>query len=83
MRAFDFPFETVEISCPVCGRFGRYTKDLFCGLVGANTPLPTALDIISKDCPEDRPSVTNMQGNCRARYPQLTQLNATTHRKVL
>jgi hypothetical protein len=82
MRAFDFPFETVEISCPVCGRFGRYTKDRFCELVGANTPLPTALDIISKDCPEDRPSVTHMQGNCRAGYPQLIQLNATLHSKV-
>jgi len=51
MRAFDFPFETVEISCPVCGRFGRYSKERFVERVGANTPLPTALDIIAKDCP--------------------------------
>jgi hypothetical protein len=77
MRAFDFPYETVEINCSVCGRFGRYSKQRFIELVGANTSLPTALDVISKDCPEDRPSVTNMQGRCRASYPQLAQMNAT------
>ena len=76
MRAFDFPFETVEVSCPVCGRFGRYSKARFCEIVGANTQLPTALDIISKDCPEDRPSISNMQGRCRVGYPQLLRLNA-------
>lgn len=79
MRAFDFPFETVEISCPVCGRFGRYSKERFVERVGANTPLPTALDIIAKDCPEDRPSLTNMQGRCRASYPQLIQMNSPSN----
>ena len=82
MRAFDFPYDHVEISCPVCGRFGRYTKDRFCELVGTNTQLPTALDIITRDCPENRPSVTNMQGRCRAGYPQLVEMNATPRGKV-
>ena len=76
MRAFDFPFDTVEISCPVCGRFGRYSKTRFCEIVGAHTPLPTALNIISQDCPEDRPSLANMQGRCQAGYPQLLRLNS-------
>jgi hypothetical protein len=77
MRAFDFPHETVEIACPECGRFGRYSKTRFCEIVGPNTPLPTALGIIAADCPEERPSITNMQGRCRAGYPQLVRINAT------
>ncbi len=76
MRAFDFPFETVEISCSVCSRFGRYSKRRFCEIVGADTALPTALDIIAKDCSEDRPSIANMQGRCRAQYPQLLRMNS-------
>ena len=75
MRAFDFPFETVEISCSVCGRFGRYSKTRFCEIVGVNTPLPSALNIIAKECPEDRPSLANLQGKCRAAYPQLIAMN--------
>ncbi len=78
MRAFDFPFETVEISCPTCGRFGRYSKARFCELVGPNTPLNTAIDILAQDRTEDRYSPTNTQGRCRAGYPQLLRLNATT-----
>lgn len=75
MRAFDFPFETVEISCPACGRFGRYTKENFCKIVGRTTPLPAALTLIAKDCPEERPSLSNLSGGCRAKYPQLEAMN--------
>jgi hypothetical protein len=76
MRAFDFPYETVEVSCPVCGRYGRYSKARFCEIVGASTALPNALGIIAKDCPEDRPSPRNLAGRCRVGFPQLAQAGA-------
>jgi hypothetical protein len=76
MRAFDFPYETVEISCPVCGRYGRYSKARFCEIVGAKTPLPSALGTIAKDCPEERPSPKNLHGRCRVEFPQLAQIGS-------
>jgi len=71
MRAFDFPHETVEIACPECGRYGRYSKTRFCQIVGPNTPLHKALEILTVDCPKERPSISNMKDCCRAGYPQL------------
>jgi hypothetical protein len=76
MRAIDFPHATVEISCLVCSRYGRYSKDRFCEIVGAETPLPSALRLIARTCPEDPPSLDNLWGRCRAIYPQLGALQA-------
>ena len=76
MRAFDFPYETVEISCPTCGRHGRYSKARFCEIVGRSTHLAAALSEIAKDCKEERPSLTSIDGQCRIGYPQLEKLNA-------
>ncbi|MFT4717507.1 MAG: hypothetical protein ACI932_002708 [Paracoccaceae bacterium] len=69
-----FPFDTVKIDCPTCGRSGSYSKERFCEIVGTNTQLPQALGIIAKDCSKKRPSISNMHGDCRPGYPQLVAL---------
>lgn len=70
MKARDYPFPTVEIACDHCGRFGRYRKERFVEIVGADTDLPQALTIIAAGCPEDRPSPDNLHGNCKPHYAQ-------------
>ncbi len=50
MKAKDYPFKSVRISCDKCGRQGRYTRAAFSELVGAETELPDALARISADC---------------------------------
>ncbi|HBN31648.1 MAG TPA: hypothetical protein DD416_10615 [Rhodobacteraceae bacterium] len=82
MRAFDFPYEVVEVSCPECGRHGRYSKARFCEIVGRDTQLPNALAIMAKDCEHPRPSVSNINGRCRVNYPQLANLNADPKTKT-
>lgn len=51
MKSRDWPFKTVEIQCDHCGRFGRFRKKMFVGIVGAETDLPTARRKIAIDCP--------------------------------
>ncbi|KIC34739.1 hypothetical protein RA25_02840 [Leisingera sp. ANG-S5] len=71
MRAKDYPLPTVEIGCNYCSRYGRYRKQRFVEIVGADTELPQALGVIAADCPEDRVSPDNMRGNCRQFYAQI------------
>jgi len=70
MKARDYPLPTVEICCDHCGRHGRYRKERFVELVGEETELPTALKIISGDCPVDGVTLDNMYGKCRPYYAQ-------------
>lgn len=66
--AKDYPFETVEIECAVCGRYGRYSRDRFVEIVGPDTALPQALTTIAKSCPNKRPSTADLRGQCRPIY---------------
>ncbi len=50
MKAKDYPFESVRISCTKCGRQGRYSRATFVEMVGAETEMPDALARISADC---------------------------------
>ena len=68
MKAKDYPAPVVEISCDHCCRYGKYRKERFVTLVGAETDLPQALSIVAADCPEDRPCPSNLLGRCRPRY---------------
>ena len=52
MKAKDYPFESVRISCSKCGRHGQYSRAAFVEMVGAETELPDALARISADCPK-------------------------------
>jgi len=69
MKACDYPFPSVRITCAKCGRQGYYSRDRFVALVGADTELPDALVRISADCPK-RQSVT-LYEQCTALYPDL------------
>ncbi len=42
MKAKDYPFESVRISCTKCGRQGRYSRAAFVEMVGAETEIPKA-----------------------------------------
>lgn len=78
MQAKDYPLPLVEITCDQCGRHGKYKKSTFVQLVGPNTELPQALSIIASDCPEERPSISNMRGRCRPHYAQNWWLTPTS-----
>ncbi|QEP30414.1 hypothetical protein [Pukyongiella litopenaei] len=73
MRAWDYPLETVTVACETCGRFGRYPKRRFIELVGHNTSLAGALQIIAKDCPHVLHGVVS-QNSCGAVCPDLTRM---------
>ena len=70
MKANDYPLPKVEIHCSFCGRRGLYSKKRFVEIVGPETELPTALNIIAADCPEERASPDNFFGNCKPKYAQ-------------
>ncbi len=69
MKAKDYPFESVRISCTNCGRHGRYSRAAFVELVGAETELPDALERVSADCPKRQSPLAYDQ--CLALYPDL------------
>lgn len=52
VKARDYPFPSVRVSCAKCGWQGHYSRDNFLELVGAETELPDALERISADCPK-------------------------------
>jgi len=69
MQARDYPFSSVRISCTKCGRQGRYSRESFLELVGAETELPDALERISADCPKRQSAEAYDQ--CMALYSDL------------
>lgn len=69
MKASDYPFPSVRISCAKCDREGRYTRATFVELVGAKTELPDALERISADCPKRQSGAAYDQ--CMALYSDL------------
>ena len=69
VKAKDYPFDTVRISCTKCGRHGRYSRAAFVELVGAETELPDALERVSADCPKRQSPLAYDQ--CNALYPDL------------
>ncbi len=69
MKAKDYPFDSVRISCTKCGRHGRYSRAAFVELVGAETELPDALERVSADCPKRKSPLAYDQ--CIALYPDL------------
>ena len=73
MRAWDFPFDLVRISCETCDRHGQYPKARFIELVGANTSLPDALKMIAKTCDREKHSLA-LQDRCGVGYPDLARL---------
>jgi hypothetical protein len=74
MKAKDYPFKSVRISCYKCGRRGRYTRAAFGELVGAKTELPDALARISADCAKRQTTLAYDQ--CMALYPDLVRSDA-------
>ena len=74
IRANDFPFPTVEIKCKTCGRYGRYSKERFCEIVGAHTRLPDALAKLASDCEKYDPTQIYLKSNCQLVYPQLAAM---------
>ena len=75
MKAKDYPFESVRISCTKCGRQGRYSRAAFVEMVGAETELPDALARISADCPK-RQTPALAYDQCMALYPDLIAKNS-------
>ncbi len=71
MRANDFPFPTVEVKCDTCGRYGQYSKERFCEIVGPLTQLPDALNKLASDCEKFDPTQPYLKSNCRLVYPLL------------
>ncbi|TCL09160.1 hypothetical protein BXY66_1205 [Shimia isoporae] len=70
MNSQNWPFETVEIACDHCGRFGRYHKATFLEVVGEQIELPQALEIVSQDCPHRANDLDPMRKVCRPYYAQ-------------
>jgi hypothetical protein len=66
MKAKDYPFKSVRVSCAKCARQGRYSRAAFVELVGPETMLPDALAHISADCPQRQTSLAYDQ--CMALY---------------
>ncbi len=75
MKAKDYPFESVRISCTKCGRQGRYSRAAFVEMVGAETELPDALARISGSCPK-RKTPALAYDQCMALYPDLVRSDA-------
>ena len=75
MKAKDYPFESVRISCNKCGRQGRYSRAAFVEMVEAETELPDALARISADCPK-RQTPALAYDQCMALYPDLIAKNS-------
>ncbi|QFT74888.1 hypothetical protein FIU92_17760 (plasmid) [Ruegeria sp. THAF33] len=73
MRAWDYPFEMVRINCKTCRRYGQYPKKRFIELVGADTPLPSALKIIAKTCDREKDGL-DLHNRCGAGYPDLARM---------
>ena len=69
MKAKDYPFKSVTISCSKCDRRGRYSRAAFVEMVGPETELPDALARISADCPQRQTSLAYDQ--CMALYANL------------
>lgn len=68
MKAKDYPLPYVEIGCDHCGRYGRMLKQTFVDLVGPDTELPQALEIVAKDCPIPSKTADYMHGECNPGY---------------
>ena len=77
MRAWDYPFETVTVQCDLCKRTGRYSKERFLEIVGADTPLPSTLGIIAGDCPRANKPATILHDRCKAYFPDLIGKKST------
>ncbi len=75
MKAKDYPFESVRISCTNCGRQSRYSRAAFVEMVEAETELPDALARISADCPK-RQTPALAYDQCMAFYPDLVRSDA-------
>ncbi len=75
MKAKDYPFESVRISCTKCGRQGRYSRAAFVEMVEAETELPDALARISEGCPK-RQTPALAYDQCMALYPDLIAKNS-------
>jgi hypothetical protein len=69
MKAKDYPFKSVRISCAKCDRQGRYSRAALVELVGPETELPDALARISADCPQRQTPLAYDQ--CMALYADL------------
>ncbi len=69
MKAKDYPFKSVRVSCAKCDRRGRYSHAAFVELVGPETMLPDALARISADCPQRQTTLAYDQ--CMALYADL------------
>ncbi len=69
MKAKDYPFDSVRVSCAKCDRQGRYSHAAFVELVGPETMLPDALPRISADCPQRQ--ITLAYDQCMALYADL------------
>ncbi len=69
MKAKDYPFNSVRVSCAKCDRQGRYSRAAFVELVGPETMLPDALARISADCPQRQTTLAYDQ--CMAFYADL------------
>ena len=77
MRAWDFPKSHVVLSCDVCGRYGRYTKERFLEIVGRNTSLADARRIIAGDCPHKPKWSGDVRARCGVGYPDLVKSGQT------
>ncbi len=71
MKAKDYPFDSVRVSCAKCDRQGRYSHAAFVELVGPETMLPDALARISADCPQCQTTLAYDQ--CMVLYADLTK----------
>ncbi len=69
MKAKDYPFKSVRVSCAKCARQGRYSRAAFVELVGPETMLPDALARISADCPQRQKTLA--YDPCMALYADL------------
>ncbi len=75
MKAKDYPFKSVPISCAKCDRQGRYSRAAFVEMVGPETELPDALARISADCPK-RQTPALVYDQCMALYSDLIAKNS-------
>lgn len=62
----SYPFDTVRLSCPKCGREGRYTRASLINRFGAGACMPDVLRELA-DCAR----YGSMGDPCQAVYPDL------------